>query len=438
MAVIENIQFLNFAAVQPAKRPGTSLACCPIPEPEGPYTTAEITTAKQIEFPAETTTTMALPPPGRCALDVVDPVDVTEDDQRGYYFGAYPNSRLEYDRLPVSLRIIATLSMEFRTTQPDGVMFYFSDVMHRDHIGVTMKGGMIRFTFDSGTGTGELMTTKTYNDGHWHKLMIGRNMREGTMMVDDDELTPVESAGRARTINGRPPYSFGGLRESPVAGAVKNLNGVTNSFAGCIANIKVNNKDTGPAPVQNGTLPCSDFTYNGAYFYNDGGYIKLMDSFNVKKKMTMSVEIRPRSLNGVIFSVHGKGDFVILQLVEGELWFTADNGAGSFTAKYIPEMNNKLCDGAWHTIKAEKIRNVVILAVDDKESITEISAGRATSAHTNSPIYLGGKPDDITKGVRAKGDYKGCMRNLSINGKYQYLNTGIAFKDVSLDSCPVN
>ncbi|XP_053393781.1 laminin subunit alpha-1-like [Mercenaria mercenaria] len=101
-------------------------------------------------------------------------------------------------------------------------------------------------------------------------------------------------------------------------------------------------------------------------------------------------------------------------------------------------MNNKLCDGAWHTIKAEKIKNVVILTVDNKEPIPENSAGTATSADTNNPIYLGGKPDDITKGVRAKGDYKGCMRNLLINGKYQYLSTGIAFKDVSLESCPVN
>ena len=35
--------------------------------------------------------------------------------------------------------------------------------------------------------------------------------------------------------------------------------------------------------------------------------------------MEISVEVRPRSLDGVIFSVHGKGDFVVLQLVEGKV-----------------------------------------------------------------------------------------------------------------------
>ena len=53
--------------------------------------------------------------------------------------------------------------------------------------------------------------------------MIGRNMRQGTMMVDDVEFQPVESPGRSRSINGEPPYSFGGLRSEAHEGAKKNL-----------------------------------------------------------------------------------------------------------------------------------------------------------------------------------------------------------------------
>lgn len=49
-------------------------------------------------------------------------------------------------------------------------MFYFSDQKHVDHIGVSMKEGKIRFTFNSGTGTGEMITEKAYNDGMWHKV----------------------------------------------------------------------------------------------------------------------------------------------------------------------------------------------------------------------------------------------------------------------------
>jgi hypothetical protein len=85
-------------------------------------------------------------------------------------FAALNMFRIEIIIFYFSIRSI--LSMEFRTTQPDGVMFYFSDPKHKDHLGLTMKDGMIRFTFNSGTGTGELMTSKTYNDGQWHKVTM--------------------------------------------------------------------------------------------------------------------------------------------------------------------------------------------------------------------------------------------------------------------------
>lgn len=45
------------------------------------------------------------PPPGQCSLDVTNVGEITEDDRRGYYFGGYPNSRIEFDKLSKSLRI---------------------------------------------------------------------------------------------------------------------------------------------------------------------------------------------------------------------------------------------------------------------------------------------------------------------------------------------
>jgi len=219
----------------------------------------------------------------------------------------------------------------------------------------------------------------------------------------------------------------------------KNLDDVTSSFKGCLANIKLDGQDVGEPPVNNGTIPCSDLTEVGAYFYDNGGFIQLIDAFKVGMNFEASLEIRPRSMSGVIFSVHGsKGDFILLQMIDGQLEFRADNGAGPIIATFIPEMQNKLCDGTWHTIKATKTKNVVILQVDNGEEIITTSSGSASSADTNNPFYLGGKPDAITKGVKATDSYLGCIRNLFINGQPQYLTTGVAFASVSVENCPVN
>jgi laminin alpha 3/5 len=44
------------------------------------------------------------------------------------------------------------------------------------------------------------------------------------------------------------------------------------------------------------------------------------DVFNVGNDITLSLEVRPRSLTGVLLSVHADndGDFLLLQMVNGE------------------------------------------------------------------------------------------------------------------------
>ena len=45
------------------------------------------------------------------------------------------------------------------------------------------------------------------------------------------------------------------------------------------------------------------------------------DVFNVGNDITLSLEVRPRSLTGVLLSVHADndGDFLLLQMVNGEV-----------------------------------------------------------------------------------------------------------------------
>lgn len=63
-----------------------------------------------------------------------------------------------------------------------------------------------------------------------------------------------------------------------------------------------------------------------SYIYFLIGKIKMIyslcitvDAFKVALDITIKIDIRSRSLNGVLFSVHGNKDFVLLQLVKGEV-----------------------------------------------------------------------------------------------------------------------
>ena len=68
--------------------------------------------------------------------------------------------------------------------------------------------------------------------------------------------------------------------------------------------------------------------------------------------VTISMEIKPRSSSGILMSVHGRRrDFLLLQMVNGSLIFSVDNGGGPIVSTYSPLEENDLRDGKWHYIQ---------------------------------------------------------------------------------------
>lgn len=65
------------------------------------------------------------------------------------------------------------------------------------------------------------------------------------------------------------------------------------------------------------------------------------------------MDIKPRKNNGVIMSVHGRRDFVLLQLRNGSVELTVDNGKGEIVNRYTPSSPWTICDGKWHTIQGK-------------------------------------------------------------------------------------
>ena len=63
------------------------------------------------------------------------------------------------------------------------------------------------------------------------------------------------------------------------------------------------------------------------------------------------MDIKPRSTSGVLLAVHGKRDYLLLQMVDGVIKFTVDNGKGPITSSFKPPKDEFLfCDGNWHQI----------------------------------------------------------------------------------------
>jgi len=303
-----------------------------------------------------------------------------------------------------------------------------------------MKDGELVYSFNSGSGAAVIPSTKTFNDGKWHRAVFWREQKNGRLTVDDQAVYSGVSLGTTRSINIAIPYYVGGMPEQVAKVATGNLAKVAGlGFVGCIRNFKINGKPF-KAPARSfGTQPCYPNIEIGSFFGVGGGYLIARETFKVGLDLDILVEIRPRSQDGVIMSVSSpRGDYLVLQLVEGELWFSVDNGAGEIKAKYKALQKPGLCDGNWHKIQAVKAKNVVTLNVDGVYMTPGIGAAGVSSTDTNDPLHIGGVPDPVNAlGVRTAKNFVGCVRNLQFDGVRQSISAAEVKGDVNTAHCPI-
>merc|ERR1712137_1301176 len=97
--------------------------------------------------------------------------------------------------------------------------------------------------------------------------------------------------------------------------------------------------------------------------------------------------------SGILVSVHGRRDYLLLQMVNGTMIFSVDNGRGAIVATHIPQNEHTMCNGKWHSIQAIKAKNVVTLSVDNVFVEPGIGVAGVSSTDTNNPLYIGGHPN---------------------------------------------
>ncbi|GBN15286.1 Laminin subunit alpha-4, partial [Araneus ventricosus] len=162
------------------------------------------------------------------------------------------------------------------------------------------------------------------------------------------------------------------------------------------------------------------------------------DKYHVGQRISITLDIKPRNLSGTLMAVHGRQDYLILQLVDGRVEFGVDNGAGPITASFIPTDKHYLCDGEFHTIQVVKSNNFVTLSVDGEFSEPGIGVGGVSSTDTKDPLYIGGLPEEsfAKRGVLTTEQFAGCMRYVELDSKPQSLAQARVFGQVTLNTCP--
>lgn len=285
------------------------------------------------------------------------------------------------------------------------------------------------------------MTSKfEYNNNQWHTVIFSRQQTQGRLLINGEDESVGESAGDTRAMSIQGPFYVGGVNPNILTDSNNNL-GLEKGdfFRGCIRNIQSGGRDLGEPTQVVGVQPCSEQIESGMFFGKGGGHVKLRDRFRVGVEMTISMDIKPRTMNGLLLSVHGKKALLLLQLINGTIHFTVNNGEGNIIAIFKPEPNQNFCDGEWHSVKAVKSKYVITLIVDGVNSEPAIGSTTSLSTDTTRPLFLGGHPYlSKARGLSIRRPFLGCIRNVRVKDQVQEINTAMTVGNVQTGVCPLN
>ncbi|KAL0902126.1 hypothetical protein ABMA27_000070 [Loxostege sticticalis] len=359
----------------------------PPPTTLAPTTAAATTTQRPASTTRRATTTARPPPqpePG-CRL-AYDPFYDIGDPEEGYRFGTREDSRIEYGKLPGRQVPNFDLTVGFRTfDKHGGLMFYAAaDKAPQQFLALFMRHAMVNLMFNCGGETAHIMWPQRYNDTQWHTATVVRTDGHAKLTIDG------ERAGEASVECAAPavltaPYYYGGLK---------------------------------PSLVDNKHLP-----------------LFKVGKFKVGNEISISMEVKPRNSTGLLLSVHGGVDYMVLELLDDEVVARVENGKGPFQASYKLGRAT-LCDGNWHRIHAVKSRHVVSIGVDGHFS--DAGIGLSSSTDTRYPLYIGGheRPLHKLRGVQARHGYTGCVRNLVIKEAAVDIPLTAAGRNAHVGVCP--
>ncbi|KAM6406959.1 laminin subunit alpha-2 isoform 4-T4 [Pluvialis apricaria] len=391
------------------------------------------------------TTPASPPPPAPSLSSALDSCAADTEPailEGGKQFGLSRNSHIAvaFDDTKVKNRL--TIEFEVRTTADSGLMFYMARINHADFATVQLKNGLPYFSYDLGSGDTNTMISNKINDGQWHKIKVIRTKQEGNLIVDDVSNRTV-SPKKADILDVVGMLYVGGL---PINYTTRRIGPVTYSIDGCIRSFKMTES---PVDLDNPTSSfnvgkCFVTAQKGTYF--DGtGFAKTVGAYKVGTDLLVEFEFRTTRMNGVLLGVSSqKMDGLGIELVDGKVMFHVDNGAGRFSAIYEPDAPGSLCDGQWHKVLANKIKQRLELTVDDRQVDSNSPNRASTSADTNDPVFVGGYPDGVTQfGLTTNIRFKGCIRFLKLikgTAKPQEINfsKALELKGVQPLSCPAN
>ncbi|XP_057215527.1 neurexin 2a isoform X15 [Triplophysa rosa] len=386
-------------------------------------------------------------------------------------------SALEFDGLPGQwvrygpwqAGATGELSFTMRTNISKAVVLYMDDGGNCDFLELLINNGRLQLRFAIHCGEPASLHMETHvNDERWHRVLLTRNYRETTLVMDgESKMAEVKSKRREMMVasdlyvGGIPPdVRLSALTSSTVK--------YEPPFRGLIANLKLG--ETPPVlldsqgakndleylctkqnPCSNGgrcsihasevLCDCSNTGYKGKYCSEAlqqvlGGLAHLtlksqgqaesvatfkgneFFSYDLSQKPIQSstdeitLSFRTLQRNGLLLHTGKSADYVNLSLKSGAVCLVINLGSGAFEALVEPS-DGKFNDNAWHAVRVSRNLRQVTISVDGLLTTTGYTQEDYTMLGSDDFFYVGGSPNTADlPGSPVSNNFMGCLKDV--------------------------
>ncbi|KAL1021294.1 hypothetical protein UPYG_G00011350 [Umbra pygmaea] len=132
------------------------------------------------------------------------------------------------------------IAMEFRAAEMTGILLFNGQDGKKDFLSLTLVNGKVELKFNTGSGTGTLVSKVQVKNGRWHQLVVTRNRRNAMLSVDNEPHVEGASPPGTDGLNLDTNLFIGGVPDEMMTD-VKERTSVGSGLVGCIRMLDVNN-----------------------------------------------------------------------------------------------------------------------------------------------------------------------------------------------------
>ncbi|XP_026787190.3 chondroitin sulfate proteoglycan 4 [Pangasianodon hypophthalmus] len=344
-----------------------------------------------------------------------------------------------------------TLHIRFRTSSQRGVLFLAAG--QTDYLLLELSSGRLQAKLDLGSGERILHSDKgnPLNDLAWHTVDLIHDRFNVNLTVDKHFQTSQRLPGLQQELDINDGLYIGGTGGLDKVYLPTDLTG----FRGCLDEVLFNQHNllsslrpySGLKNVYEVSLGCSpQFFANeeeAISFFSSRAYVSL-PPWPAQQEWTLECSVHTSAQEGIImYNSAREGGFVAMEIHDGLLVAVVGRDGLRTELRSLTFISDK----KWHYVKLYFTAKSLQLTIDG-ETVKSSIKFRSKTLHLKGFLFLGGVDDGTRSEVRKVGlssvagkrikggSFKGCFRDIKVNGILTGLPNALVTKDISVGCEP--